>query len=253
MRSGRQLTDPAPKKFTAAEKGKQKEGEQPQPEDTLVFEDEQSTEAEPDLHTPPAEPVPAWVYTPKVPYHVPEMKSRKDHEEVKSKKMLEYLTIKLLLLDAIQMIPSMRNPMKGLVAGKIPGDSDVMMFSKECSAVLQNKVITKLGDPGKFVLSFPIGKAVFACSLCDLGSRVNLMPYSVVKRLGFTNFKLTRISLVFAYRSVKLLVGILEDFHVHVGNTMVPADFGVLELHEEPRDPLILGRPILCTAEKSLT
>ena len=42
---------------------------------------------------------------------------------------------KLPLIDAIQMIPSMRSLMKGLVSGKISRDSDVMMVSKECSAV----------------------------------------------------------------------------------------------------------------------
>ena len=53
---------------------------------------------------------------------------------------------------------------------------------------------------------------------------------------------------MFADRSVKSPVGILEDLHVRVGNTFVPADFVVVEVDEEPRDPLIMGRPFLCTA-----
>jgi len=122
-----------------------------------------------------------------------------------------------------------------------------MTVSKECSAVLQNRQIKKRGDPDKFVLSIQIGKTVFACSLVDLGSSVNLMPYSVARRLGYTHFKPTKMSLVFADRSVKSPVGILEDLQVKVGNTSVPADFVVLELEEESKDPLILGRPFLCT------
>ena len=55
------------------------------------------------------------------------------------------------------------------------------------------------------------------------------------------------MSLVFADRSVKSPVGILEDLQVKVGNTYVSADFVVLELEEESKDPLILGRPFLCT------
>ncbi|XP_013617570.1 PREDICTED: uncharacterized protein LOC106324096 [Brassica oleracea var. oleracea] len=106
--------------------------------------------------------------------------------------------------------------------------------------------IKKRGDPGKFDLSIQIGKTGFACSLVDLGSSVNLMPYSVARRLGYTHFKPTKMSLVFADRSVKSLVGILEDLQVKVGNTSVPADFVVLEQEEESKDPLILGRPILC-------
>ena len=137
--------------------------------------------------------------------------------------------------------------MKGLISGKVTGDNELLMVSKECTAVLQNKLIKKLEDPCKFVLSAQIGRTIFACSLSDLGSSVNLMPYSVAKRLGFTDFKPTRISLVFADRSIKSPVGILEDLHVREGNTFVPTDFVVLEVEEEPRDPLILGRPSLCT------
>ncbi|XP_048628567.1 uncharacterized protein LOC125598871 [Brassica napus] len=161
--------------------------------------------------------------------------------------MLEDLTVRLPLMDAMQMMPSMRSFMKGLISGKISEESEFMTVSKECSAVLQNRQIKKRGDPDKFVLSIQIGKTVFACSLVDLGSSVNLMPYSVARRLGYTHFKPTKMSLVFADRSVKSPVGIPEDLHVKVGNTSVPADFVVLELEEESKDPLILGRPFLCT------
>ncbi|KAF8114419.1 hypothetical protein N665_0038s0043 [Sinapis alba] len=136
---------------------------------------------------------------------------------------------------------------KGLISRKISEDREFMIIKKECSAVLQNKAIKKMGDPGKFVLSIQIRRTVFACSLVDLGSSINLMPYSVATRLGFTDFKSTRMSLVFADRSVKTPVGILEDLQIQVGNTTVSTDFVVLELDEESKDPLILGRPFLCT------
>ncbi|XP_013658724.1 uncharacterized protein LOC106363547 [Brassica napus] len=250
LKSGRKLPDKIPKKLSAAEKGRQKEGEQPRSEALPLSDEEpeQSAETDPTPVAQPVEHVPPREYTPKVPYPVPAKTSRKDQEETKCKQMLEDLTIKLPLVDAIQMIPSMCSLMKGLISGKVTGDSELLMVSIECTAVLQNKPIKKLDDPGKFVLSIQIGRTVFACSLCDLGSSVNLMPYSVEKRLGFTNFKPTRLSQVFADRSVKSPVDILEDLHVRVGNTLVSTDFVVLEVEEEPRDPLILGRPFLCTA-----
>ena len=223
LRSGRTLPDAVPKKLSAAEKGKQKEVENPQSEAVPLSDEdteqpdedtEQPAETDPTPAATPVEHVPSREYTPKVPYPVPAKPSRKDREETKCKKMLEDLTIKLPLIDAIQMIPSMRSLMKDLISGKITGDSELLLVSKECSAVLQNRPIKKLGDPGKFVLLTQIGKTVFACSICDLGSSVNLMPYSVAKRLGFTDFKPTRISLVFADISFKSPVGILEDLHV---------------------------------------
>ena len=78
---------------------------------------------------------------------------------------------------------------------------------------------------------------------------MNLIPYSVAKRMAPTNFEPTRISLVFADRSDKMPVGVLEDLQVQMGNTTVPVDFGVPELEDEPKDLLILGRPFLCTAD----
>ncbi|XP_048599790.1 uncharacterized protein LOC125579922 [Brassica napus] len=255
LRSGKQLTDLAPKRFTTAEKGKQKESEQPpvtaptdEEEAGLPAKHTPTTTEQPTVVVrPAAEPVPTRDYVPKVPYPVPAKATRKDKEEMKCRKMLEDITVRLPLMSAIQMMPSMSSFVKGLISGKITDDSEFMVVSKECSAVLQNKRIKKLGDPGKFVLSIQIGRTVFSCSLVDLGSSINLMPYSVAKRLGFTDFKPTRMSLVFADRSVKSPVGIIEDIQVLVGNTLVPADFVVLELEEESKDPLILGRPFLCT------
>ncbi|KAL1223533.1 hypothetical protein V5N11_034284 [Cardamine amara subsp. amara] len=146
------------------------------------------------------------------------------------------------------MVPALKRYMKELVARKVVEEENVMMVTKECSAILQNKVLTKKGDPGRFVISVKIGPMTYACSLCDLGSSVNLMPYSVAKRLGFTKFKPTKISLVFADRSTKLPIGVIEHLHVRIGDTLIPADFMVLELDEEPKDPLILGCAFLCTS-----
>ncbi|KAL1218224.1 hypothetical protein V5N11_032897 [Cardamine amara subsp. amara] len=162
--------------------------------------------------------------------------------------MLQDLSVKLPLVDAIQMIPAMKKYLKGLIVGKVSTEKNVMVVSKDCSAVLHTKMIKKLEDPGKFVLSVTKGAEIFAGSLCDLGSSVNLMSYSVARRLGFTKFKSTKISLIFADRYVKLPVGTLEDLYVKIGNTLIPADFVVLELDEKPKDPLILGRPFLRTA-----
>ncbi|CAA7052816.1 unnamed protein product [Microthlaspi erraticum] len=102
--------------------------------------------------------------------------------------------------------------------------------------------------PRSFVLSCKIGSTHFHRALCDLGSSVNLMPYSVAKLLGITDFKPTKISLVFADRSVRRPVGVIMDVPIMVGDCYIPADFVVLELEHQPKDPLILGRPFLATA-----
>ncbi|KAG7559399.1 Retrotransposon gag domain [Arabidopsis thaliana x Arabidopsis arenosa] len=49
-------------------------------------------------------------------------------------------------------------------------------------------------------------------------------------------------------RSVRVPHGMLEDLPVKIGRVEIPTDFVVLEMDEEPKDPLILGRPFLATA-----
>ncbi|KAF3582826.1 hypothetical protein DY000_02033193 [Brassica cretica] len=93
---------------------------------------------------PIPEAVPPREYIPKVPYPVPARATRKDKEEIKCRKMLEDLTVRLPLMDAIQMMPSMRSFMKGLISGKISEESEFITVSKECSA--NDGVVYRRGD-----------------------------------------------------------------------------------------------------------
>ncbi|CAA7029248.1 unnamed protein product [Microthlaspi erraticum] len=146
------------------------------------------------------------------------------------------------------IIPSLRKYMKSILTSNLSLEEGVMLITEDCSLALQNKTPEKLDDPGSFVLSCQIGGTIFKRCLCDLGSSVNLMPYTVAKRLGITSFRPTKIQLVFADRSVRRPIGIVSDVQVMIGKCFIPADFVVLELDQEPRDPLILGRPFLATA-----
>ncbi|XP_024006558.1 uncharacterized protein LOC112083063 [Eutrema salsugineum] len=117
------------------------------------------------------------------------------------------------------------------------------------SAIIQRKSIPrKLSDPGSFTLSCALGHLKFSNCLCDLEASVSLMPYTVAKRLGFKSNKPAKNSLVLADRSVRLPVGLLEHLPLRIGEIEIPTDFIVLEMDEEPLDPIILGRPFLETA-----
>ncbi|KAL0681725.1 hypothetical protein Bca4012_048572 [Brassica carinata] len=161
--------------------------------------------------------------------------------------MVSELNVKLSFEDAVENMPALKRYVKSLVTNKASPKENVMSISKRCRTLLQNRAPEKMEDPGSFVLSCEIEGAVFEKSLCDLGSSVNLMPYTVAQRLGLTNFRSMKIQLVFADRSVRHPVGVILDIDVVIGNRRIPADFVVLELDQEPKDPLILGRPFLAT------
>ena len=86
-------------------------------------------------------------------------------------------------------------------------------------------------------------------ALVDLGASINLMPYSLFKKLGFGELKPTRMSLQLADRSVKLPRGVIEDVLVKVESFIFPIDFVILDMDADIEVPLILGRPFLATAK----
>ncbi|XP_024009409.1 uncharacterized protein LOC112084493 [Eutrema salsugineum] len=188
------------------------------------------------------------VYKPKVPYPRSPRKSKQEIDDARCKALMEKLVLEIPLVDAVKIAPTLRHYVKKMVTNNLSHEEGVMMISEQVSAVIQNKIPEKLSDPGSFVLDCSIFSERFKRSLCDLGSSVNLIPYSVAVSLGMTDFKPTKISLILEDRSKRIPNGILEDVPIKVGDCMIPTDFVVLEYGEEPKDPLILGRSFLATA-----
>ena len=72
--------------------------------------------------------------------------------------------------------------------------------------------------------------------------------HSVAISHRYDKFKPTKITLVLADRSVRVPEGILGDVPIKINDCHIPTDFVVLKYPNEPKDPLILGRPFLATA-----
>ncbi|XP_024014871.1 uncharacterized protein LOC112088833 [Eutrema salsugineum] len=150
-------------------------------------------------------------------------------------------------------MPNLGKFLKDAILNKTKELQSMVVLSHECSAIIQRKSVPrKLSDPGSFTLPCALGPLMFAGCLCDLGASVSLVPFSIAKKLGYRVFKPARISLILADKSVRLPVGMLEDLPVKIGGFEVPTDFVVLEMDEEPVDPLILGRPFLATARATI-
>ena len=105
----------------------------------------------------------------------------------------------------------------------------------------------KLKDPGSFTIPCSIGGCDFGKALCDLGACINLMPFSIFRKLGLEEVKSTTVSLQLADRFVKYPLGVIEDVLVKVGKFIFLVDFIVLDMEEDREVPLILGRPFLAT------
>ncbi|KAK5846023.1 hypothetical protein PVK06_002289 [Gossypium arboreum] len=126
-------------------------------------------------------------------------------------------------------------------------DLSTVELNEECSAILQNKLPTKLKDPGSFTIPCLIGSLNIDKALADLDVNINLMPYKMFKQLGLGEPKPTRMSIQLADRSVKYPRRIIEDVLVKLDKFIFPVDFVVLDIDEYVEVPLILGRPFLAT------
>ncbi|GJU67900.1 reverse transcriptase domain-containing protein, partial [Tanacetum coccineum] len=81
-----------------------------------------------------------------------------------------------------------------------------------------------------------------------LGASISLMPYTMYKKLGLGEPKATRMSLELADRSIQYPRGIIKDVLIKVDKFVLPIDFVILDMPEDSRVPIILGRPFLATA-----
>ncbi|XP_015944797.1 uncharacterized protein LOC107469923 [Arachis duranensis] len=127
-------------------------------------------------------------------------------------------------------------------------NDETVVLTEECSAIIQHKLPQKLKDPESFQIPCIIGEITVENSLCDLGASINLMSLAMMKRMKIEEVKPARLALQLADRSFKFPHGVMEDLLVKVGDFIFPANLMVLDIEEEAKASIILGRPFLATA-----
>nr|GEV48781.1 reverse transcriptase domain-containing protein [Tanacetum cinerariifolium] len=115
-----------------------------------------------------------------------------------------------------------------------------------------NKLPEKLGDPGKFLILCDFPGMAECLALADHDASINLMPFSVWKRLSLLDLTPTCMTLELPDRSTSHPLRVAEDVYVKVGSFYFLADFVVVDFDADPRVPLILRRSFLKT-ERALT
>ncbi|GJV91877.1 reverse transcriptase domain-containing protein [Tanacetum coccineum] len=189
------------------------------------------------------------VQTPPVPFP---RRLRKEKEEAQQKKFLENLKqlhINLPFIEALAQMPKYAKFLKGLLTNKARlEEACKIIMNERCSAVLLNKLPSKEKDPGSFTIPCDIGQLHIDNALADLGASISLMPYTMYKKLGLGEPKATRMSLELADRSIQYPRGIIKNVLIKVDKFVLPIDFVILDMPEDSRVPIILGRPFLATA-----
>ena len=126
-------------------------------------------------------------------------------------------------------------------------EEGIVNLTATCSAVIKRGLPEKMKDLGSFTIPCTIGELDFPKALCDSGASINLMPYSVAKKLSLGEITPTTLTLQMADRTLAKPEGIIEDVLVNVGKFIFLADFIILDMEEDSQVPLLLGRPFLAT------
>ncbi|GJZ36219.1 mitochondrial proton/calcium exchanger protein-like protein isoform X1 [Tanacetum coccineum] len=117
---------------------------------------------------------------------------------------------------------------------------------------INNSIPRKEKDPGSFTLPCFINNVCFDNALVDLGASVSVMPLSTYLNLGLGELAHTKLTVELADRTVKYPKGIAENVLVGIGKFTFPVDFIILDMPEDIKVPLILGRPFLSTARAKI-
>ncbi|XP_016185653.1 uncharacterized protein LOC107627323 [Arachis ipaensis] len=188
-------------------------------------------------------------YTLPLPYPQRLQKELKDQQFLKFLEVFKKLEINIPLAEALEKMPLYAKFLKELINKKRSWhEKETVLLTQECSAVIQKRLPPKLQDLGSFFLPCTIGNITIKKALCDLGASINLIPYSMMRRLCIEEVKPTQMSLELVDKSLVFPRGVIENLLVQVGTFIFPADFVILDLGEEGSDSIILGRPFLATA-----
>nr|GEW93789.1 DNA-directed DNA polymerase [Tanacetum cinerariifolium] len=176
----------------------------------------------------------------------------REKDDILAAKFMEIfcdLHFELSFADALVHMPKFAPMFKKLLNNKNKLiELTKMPLNENSSAVVLKKLPEKLGDPGRFLIPCDFSEFDNCLALADLGASINLMPLSIWKKLKLPTLNDTKMVLELVDRTISKPTGVAENVFVKVGKFYFPADFVILDFIADPRVPLILGRPFLCSA-----
>ena len=110
----------------------------------------------------------------------------------------------------------------------------------------------KREDPGMFSIPIVIGNKKFDKAMLDLGASINVLPSSIYESLALGPLIKTGIVIQLADGSSVYPRGVVEDVLVKVDKLVFPADFFVLDMNENTKGHIMLGRPFMSTSRTKI-
>nr|GFA44478.1 reverse transcriptase domain-containing protein [Tanacetum cinerariifolium] len=125
------------------------------------------------------------------------------------------MSFEISFADALILMPKFASTLKALIGNKEKlSEMARTPLNEHRSTVLLKKLPKKLGDPGKFLITCDFLGMAECLVLADLGASINLMQFSVWKRLSLPDLTPMCMNLELADLSISRPVGVAEDVYV---------------------------------------
>ncbi|XP_019414923.1 PREDICTED: uncharacterized protein LOC109326625 [Lupinus angustifolius] len=183
-----------------------------------------------------------------LPYPKRPSKKGKEQQYARFLDLFKNLQINIHFMEAMEQMLIYAKFMKDLLTKKRKFSEETVTLEVGCSAIIQKYLPEKTKDPGSFTISVTIGELSVGKALLDMSANINLMPISMLKRIGDLEIKPTRMTLQLADRYVKYPYGVAEDVLVNVDGLVFLVYFVIMDIEEDKEVPLILGRPFIKTS-----
>nr|GEX06453.1 reverse transcriptase domain-containing protein [Tanacetum cinerariifolium] len=146
------------------------------------------------------------------------IREKDDILAAKFMKIFHDLHFELSFADALVHMPKFAPMFKKLLNNKRKIiELTKMLLNENCSAVVLKKLSEKLGDPGRFLIPCDFSKFDNCLGLADLGASINLMPFSIWRKLKLPTLNDTKMVLELADRTISKPTGVAENVSVKVG------------------------------------
>nr|GEY20983.1 reverse transcriptase domain-containing protein [Tanacetum cinerariifolium] len=110
-------------------------------------------------------------------------------------------------------------------------------LNENCSAIVLKKLPEKLGDPGRFLIPCDFTGLDNCLALANLGASINLMPFSIWKKLRLPTLNDTKMVLELADRTISKPTGVAENVFVKVGEAKAITTMSGMSYKEPPIPP----------------
>nr|XP_009621545.1 uncharacterized protein LOC104113148 [Nicotiana tomentosiformis] len=98
--------------------------------------------------------------------------------------MLKKLYVNIPFTEVLTQMPVYAKFLKEILSSKRKlEETTLVKLNAHCSAILQNKISQKCGDPGSFTVPCSLGSERFNKALYESFASINLMPLFVIRKM----------------------------------------------------------------------